>query len=258
MPTYLCHGFRWKRESIIYFTLLHSVDDASPDWIIKPGCSEALLDTILDQHPYVPGGAVAGEPQENESTAPADEQAASGPDAEENDDVSETATGTEEEAEAEPAALRFLEEYNLEDETSWASQHAYVADHVVKVDLSVDIAQEMEDYENKCKDGGQKWFERLRDELYGVGDAAIRWYIVVCDDEERAYDDSEAEDEEGEEEEMATPEPPTSKSEAPNEATTADGPRPGGNLVGKKAAEPKKGLRSGLKGILPLGRRRKE
>ena len=36
MPTYLCHGFRWKRDSIRFLILMNDIDDATPDWVVTP------------------------------------------------------------------------------------------------------------------------------------------------------------------------------------------------------------------------------
>lgn len=82
---------------------------------------------------------------------------------------------------------------------------AYVADHVVPVNTSVSIADEMFRYEARMKrdpnramhgpsdEYGRKvfgssskkagWLEKLRDQLQRG--ESIRWYVVVCGDEER-------------------------------------------------------------------------
>jgi len=82
---------------------------------------------------------------------------------------------------------------------------AYVADYVVRVSTSVSIADEMfryearmkrdpnkamhgssEEYGRKVFGAGSKkagWLEKLRDQLQRG--ESIRWYVVVCGDEER-------------------------------------------------------------------------
>ncbi|KAI0403730.1 hypothetical protein F4802DRAFT_276036 [Xylaria palmicola] len=125
--------------------------------------------------------------------------------------------------------IRLLEEFDPKDETMASAPWAYVADHVVRVDTSVSIADEMFRYEARMKrdpkramhgpsdEYGRKvlggsskkagWLEKLRDQLQRG--ESIRWYVVVCGDEERSnpagYDEDdqllEEEEEEYEEEE---------------------------------------------------------
>ncbi|KAI0908220.1 hypothetical protein F4823DRAFT_512905 [Ustulina deusta] len=101
--------------------------------------------------------------------------------------------------------IRFLEEFDPKDESMASGPWAYVADHVVPVNTSVSIADEMFRYEARMKrdpnramhgpsdEYGRKvfgssskkagWLEKLRDQLQRG--ESIRWYVVVCGDEER-------------------------------------------------------------------------
>jgi hypothetical protein len=103
------------------------------------------------------------------------------------------------------SAIKLLEEFDPKDESVASGPWAYVADHVVRVTTSVSIADEMFRYEarmkrdpNKAMHGpsdeyGRKvfgasskkagWLEKLRDQLQRG--ESIRWYVVVCGDEER-------------------------------------------------------------------------
>lgn len=91
---------------------------------------------------------------------------------------------------------------------------AYVADHVIRVGTSVSVADEMFRYESRMKrdpnramhgpsdEYGRKvvgagskkagWLEKLRDQLQRG--ESIKWYVVVCGDEER-YNPTGFEDE---------------------------------------------------------------
>ncbi|KAI1470321.1 uncharacterized protein F4812DRAFT_260766 [Daldinia caldariorum] len=102
--------------------------------------------------------------------------------------------------------VKFLEEFDPSDLTTASGQWAYVADYVVRIDTSVSITEEINRYEaqmktelympmsgvseetsHKANTFGNKragWFERLRDQLQRK--ESIRWYVVVCGDEERA------------------------------------------------------------------------
>ncbi|KAI1431885.1 hypothetical protein GGR50DRAFT_36034 [Xylaria sp. CBS 124048] len=102
--------------------------------------------------------------------------------------------------------IKLLEEFDPTDESVVSGPWAYVADYVVRVDTSVSIADEMHRYETRMKrdpdkamngpsdEYGRKifgastkktgWLEKLRDQLQRG--ESIRWYVVVCGDEERS------------------------------------------------------------------------
>ncbi|OTB06487.1 hypothetical protein M426DRAFT_318897 [Hypoxylon sp. CI-4A] len=104
------------------------------------------------------------------------------------------------------SVVKFLEEYDPSDLTTVSGPWAYVADYVVRVDTSVSVAEEISRYEARMKTESHKpmsgtsdedgrrvhtlgskkagWFEKLRDQLQRS--ESIRWYIVVCGDEERS------------------------------------------------------------------------
>ncbi|KAL7627750.1 hypothetical protein AAE478_001945 [Parahypoxylon ruwenzoriense] len=109
------------------------------------------------------------------------------------------------------SVVKFLEEFDPSDLTVVSGPWAYVADYVVRIDTSVSVAEEISRYEAQMKTedckpmsgpsdesgrkvntfGGKKagWFEQLRDQLQRS--EAIRWYVVVCGDEERATPEAE-------------------------------------------------------------------
>ncbi|KAI0100890.1 hypothetical protein GGR51DRAFT_341579 [Nemania sp. FL0031] len=112
--------------------------------------------------------------------------------------------------------IKLLEEFDPKDESMASAPWAYVADYVIRVDTSVSIADEMFRYESRMKrnnnramhgpsdEYGRKvfgtsskkagWLEKLRDQLQRG--ESIRWYVVVCGDEER--DNPTGHEEEGE------------------------------------------------------------
>ncbi|KAI5921555.1 hypothetical protein F4810DRAFT_332403 [Camillea tinctor] len=103
------------------------------------------------------------------------------------------------------SAVQLLEEYDPHDESRVSGPWAYVADYAVRIDTSVSVVEEMNRYETQMKaeqnkamggasdetgrrisaTGNKKagWLEKLRDELQRG--ESIRWYVVVCGDEER-------------------------------------------------------------------------
>jgi hypothetical protein len=185
MPTYLCHGFRWQRQSIRIFVGLHDLMDAAPDWILAPATSAAILTHLRKLYPFIPE-------EESEALTPT---------AEVSEDAAAATAKTHPRTlvERQPSPVRLLEEYDPEETQLAMRPHAYVADYVVRVDLGVSVAEEMARYdEAKRKEAaaeGEKvgggeveapWFERL-----SVGMQAfqkpepIEWHVVVCGDEER-------------------------------------------------------------------------
>lgn len=186
MPTYLCHGFRWHRKNIRIFAVLHDIDDAAPEWIIAPASARGIVETMRELYDFVPPPP----PQ------PASNQDAAAPERPVSSSWRRKGGGGEGRS---YGSLSLLEEYEPEDLDTLSAPYAYVADYVVRVDLSLGVAAEMGRYEARMKDGGSMsggasdetgrkrgakgWFERLRDEL--EKEEEIRWYVVVCGDEER-------------------------------------------------------------------------
>lgn len=186
MPTYLCHGFRWQRQSIRIFVGLHDLMDAAPDWILAPATSTAILSHLRELYPFIP------EPDVITPTAEVSEDTA-------------VKTQAKTLVERQPSPVKLLEEYDPEETQLAMRPHAYVADYVVRVDLGVSVAEEMARYEeakrreaeaaaaaaeeDEKEEGAEAeapWFERL-----SVGMQAfqkpepIEWHVVVCGDEER-------------------------------------------------------------------------
>ncbi|KAL2109124.1 hypothetical protein VUR80DRAFT_2958 [Thermomyces stellatus] len=220
MPTYLCHGFRWHRKNIRIFAAQHDIDDAAPEWIIAPASRRGILSTMRELYDFLPPPppGPSSEPEAPPSERPA--------------------PGRRRKGGERYASLALLEEYDPEDLRTLNSPYAYVADHVVRVDLSAGVAAEIAAYEAGMKESGSMsgaasdeygrkkgtkgWFERLRGEL--EAEEEIRWYVVVCGDEKRdAGGGSESEEwegggggsesgdeEDGDEEEDASPIPSAS------------------------------------------------
>ncbi|KAI1386635.1 uncharacterized protein F4822DRAFT_322313 [Hypoxylon trugodes] len=104
------------------------------------------------------------------------------------------------------SVVKFIEEFDPTDLSVVSGPWAYVADYVVRIDTSVSVTEEINRYEARMKthpyksmsgasdEGGRRintignrragWFEKLRDQLQRS--ESIRWYVVVCGDEERA------------------------------------------------------------------------
>lgn len=51
MPVYLVHGFRWPRVKIRHQVILQNIDDASPEYIMAPASSNAIISQLRVQYP---------------------------------------------------------------------------------------------------------------------------------------------------------------------------------------------------------------
>ncbi|KAE8445242.1 hypothetical protein EG329_013614 [Mollisiaceae sp. DMI_Dod_QoI] len=54
MPTYLVHGFRWRRDSIVRLTILQDIEDAAPEWIMAPATSISMLNYFYSMYDFLP------------------------------------------------------------------------------------------------------------------------------------------------------------------------------------------------------------
>ncbi|KAL7921642.1 hypothetical protein ACQKWADRAFT_117739 [Trichoderma austrokoningii] len=212
MPTYLCHGFRWTRRLIRIFVILEDLEDAAPDWIVGRDSSAAILECMSTKFDYLPQRLPQQPPVEEQSEQskqpsepppeeqPPPEQAEEKP-LHQDDDLTVPPSRVPDSEDSvlvnQTSAVKLLEEHDPEETSISARPFAYVADHVIRIDLSADIAEEMAKYDALVKERNEgNWFEKLRDELQAG--AAIGWYVVVNGDEERAvpeYDDDEDGDE---------------------------------------------------------------
>ncbi|KAI1321711.1 hypothetical protein F5Y16DRAFT_65999 [Xylariaceae sp. FL0255] len=275
MPTYLCHGFRWHRQSVRYFIAKHDVEDGATEWIVAPRSQDALLERFYELYDFLPPLTPTQQPPQRHryrrhQYAPSNDSSyvsrTSSSEHRPSEDLkfsnengtktrssskslSRPQTGARDETTQfapvftppllSPLSLnddatnyfndfspiKMLEEFDPKDESRVSGPWAYVADHVIKVSTSVSIADEMFQYEARTKrdpnkamqgpsdeygrkvlGGGSKkagWFEKLRDQLQRG--ESIRWYVVVCGDEERenpsGYDDDDELLEEDEEDE---------------------------------------------------------
>ncbi|KAL2754481.1 hypothetical protein ACRALDRAFT_209852 [Sodiomyces alcalophilus JCM 7366] len=214
MPTYLCHGFRWHRSNIRTFLQEQDLGDATPDSIIASQSFPAIIQSFYSAFDFLPncpaavGDSLARKPtlQQPSDTQPHHITASS-----------PSPQGFEPVPSSPPdqCAIRLLEEYDARGVTSADQPHVFVADHVVRVDLSVSVLQEMALYEERTiqytcghnvmasesrdeydkresepdevtseKSQGEavRWFEKLRVELQP--DEDIGWYVVICRDKE--------------------------------------------------------------------------
>ncbi|TFA99177.1 hypothetical protein CCMA1212_008963 [Trichoderma ghanense] len=204
MPTYLCHGFRWTRRLIRIFVIIEDLDDAAPDWITGRSSSAAILERFGTKFDYLPRRLPQQEAEKPSEPVLApqlkqalqDEKTA----AHQDDDFSVPPSRV---PDAEDSVLvnqfspvKLLEEYDPGETSISARPFAYVADHVIRIDLSANVLEEIAKYETLVKERNEgNWFERLRDELQEG--SPIEWYVVVNGDEERGWpqDDDEEESE---------------------------------------------------------------
>lgn len=206
MPTYLCHGFRWTRRLIRIFVILEDLEDAASDWIVGRDTSAAILECMGTKFDYLPQ-RLAHQPDEElseqskQQSEPQEEQLppeqAEKTFLHQDDDLTVPPSRVPDSEDSvlvnETSVVKLLEEHDPEETHISARPFAYVADHVIRIDLSADVSEEIAKYDALVKERNEgNWFERLRDELQAG--ASIGWYVVVNGDEERAvpeYDDED-------------------------------------------------------------------
>ncbi|KZZ92190.1 hypothetical protein AAL_06400 [Moelleriella libera RCEF 2490] len=206
MPTYLCHGFRWYRRNIRIFVILNDLDECAPDWIVDRTTASFILSQFAESFDFVPrldDEQQQRRPGEEQQPHEREEEG----ELEEETGDSDTSTPTQEkrpplcyddELSMQPSKVppdrdhvlahdwspvKLLEEHD-EQETEHATRpFAYVADHVVRVDLGADVAAEMAKYDESRKKRESTWFEKLREQVQP--EEQSRWYVVVCQDPDR-------------------------------------------------------------------------
>ncbi|OAA68964.1 hypothetical protein ISF_03339 [Cordyceps fumosorosea ARSEF 2679] len=186
MPTYLCHGFRWHRRDLRVFVILNDLEDAAPDWVIGETTATLILDHFTKIFDFLP---VISDDEAEAASYPWNGVHPTAAALHHDDNFSQPPARV-------PVAhdpvlqytwspVKLLEEYDPDETVSPARPYAYVADHVVRVDLGADVLAEMAAYDKASKAGHHDWFATLRDNLQK--DSAIGWYVVVCSDVERDY-----------------------------------------------------------------------
>ncbi|KAK7432661.1 hypothetical protein QQZ08_000870 [Neonectria magnoliae] len=205
MPTYLCHGFRWHRRDIRIFVVLHDLEDAASNWVIGPATSRAILSQLHTSFTFIPEPAAPPAVAPPASSPVAKKPASEPP--HHDDDFTVPPSRVPESKDPvlmhSWSAVKLLEEFDPEDTRLPSRPYAFVADYVVRIDLSANVVDEMAKYRMRKQD---EWFSRLRDEMQKGED--LRWYVVVCGDDLREVpadseddavreDDQESEDESG-------------------------------------------------------------
>ncbi|KAK0715861.1 hypothetical protein B0H67DRAFT_452420, partial [Lasiosphaeris hirsuta] len=213
MPTYLCHGFRWQRRSIRVYVVVQNLDDASPEWIIPGKSSQCILESFYNLFDFLPYCSPSNRGNPSSSIDSDDESyifqatGASGGRSRSQSVAAQSQRSRDEDFKAQDwSVVKVLEEYDPLNLEEVSRPYAYVADYVVRVDLSVSIAEEMRRYEEQARadhnppmtghasdeTGGRRktnkrpgWFEKLRDQLQRGEE--IRWYVVVNGDEVRDW-----------------------------------------------------------------------
>lgn len=169
MPsTYLIRGFRWHRSAIRYHIMMADLDDCSPDWIIGWKTSEFLLKSLSKTYECIPRPLT--EDQIKEQTAGIQTRLPP-----EKDFVLRNQW----------SPIKLLEAYDDKDTTRHCLEYAFVADHVLRVELDVAVQEVMEGFESGKRRQEHAWFETLQAAMQP--DEKIKWYIVVVADEVRGY-----------------------------------------------------------------------
>ncbi|KAK0636924.1 hypothetical protein B0T17DRAFT_464408, partial [Bombardia bombarda] len=230
MPTYLCHGFRWQRRSIRVYVVVQNLDDASPEWIIPVKSAQCILESFYNLFDFLPyrnrsrsRSQSRGRQHRDQTPPPPLPNTRSSPTGGRNGRNGTAGAGghfPDEISAQDWSIVKVLEEYDPLNLDEVSRPYAYVADYVVRVDLSAGIAEEMKRYEDRqqqlqqqtstndneaapmtgatsdetgqrlagkkpSRKAGGGWLEKLRDQLQRGED--ICWYVVVNGDEARDW-----------------------------------------------------------------------
>ncbi|KAM0349014.1 hypothetical protein ACHAPU_003949 [Fusarium lateritium] len=185
MPTYLCHGFRWHRRDIRIFVILNDLEDAAPNWLLAPATSYCVLDQLHAKYDFLPELSPPTTPTQDSFSIAKNNKLKEKFEHVDDDHALPVSRVIEDDDAVlmhSWSPVRLLEEYDVDDMVTACRPYAYVADHVMRIDLSADVAGQMAKYYQKMA-GEDGWIVKLRDELQ-KGEP-VKWYVVVCDDEVR-------------------------------------------------------------------------
>ncbi|KAF5666048.1 nicotinamide mononucleotide permease [Fusarium heterosporum] len=185
MPTYLCHGFRWHRRDIRIFVILNDLEDAAPNWLLAPATSYCVLDQLHAKYDFLPELSPPTTPTQDSFSIATNNKLKEKFDHVDDDHAIPISRVLEDDDAVlmhSWSPVRLLEEYDVDDMVTACRPYAYVADHVIRIDLSADVAGQMAKYYQQMA-GEDGWIVKLRDELQ-KGEP-VKWYVVVCGDEVR-------------------------------------------------------------------------
>ncbi|PSS02288.1 hypothetical protein BD289DRAFT_336194, partial [Coniella lustricola] len=220
MPTYLCHGFRWRRRSIRVYVVIQDLDDAAPEWITTPGSARCFIESFYSLFDFLPDCTLPPTGASSAATLPSPTSHAhhappsppsSQPLLSSLSQLSGAGFGPDSVAAQDWSPVKLLEEYDPSNLDEVSRPHAYVADYITRIDSSCDIFDEIQRYETRVKQDSNPavtgpsaqdrlsnpeknttdhkarsgWLEKLRNQLQV--DADVQWYIVVNGGEDRPW-----------------------------------------------------------------------
>lgn len=238
------------------FVIIEDLDDAAPDWITGRNSSAAILERFGTKFDYLPRRLPQSQAEKPSEQEPMPQQKQATQDekttAHQDDDFSVPPSRVPYSEDSvlvnQFSPVKLLEEYDPEETSISARPFAYVADHVIRIDLSANVLDEIAKYEALVKERDEgNWFERLRDELQEG--SPIEWYVVVNGDEERGWPQDDEEESEGsdltemEDLKVAAEEEDGPRREQPTAASSSQMRSANSQLAPNKASEQTHSLR---------------
>ncbi|CAN8103054.1 unnamed protein product [Discula destructiva] len=183
MPTYLCHGFRWQRRSIVVYIVIQNLDDAAPHWIVKRDSARSLIESFYNLFDFLPACTLpttsGTRPRNRPYSADDDDnasyhtsrssrsqtcshnrsrpQTSDGPSSSEQLHQNGTAAAQQQRPN-DPVLLaqawspvKLLEEYDPANLDEVSRPHAYIADYVARISDSCSIVDEIQRYESRVR-----------------------------------------------------------------------------------------------------------
>lgn len=175
MPAYIVHGFRWHRPAIRIHIILQDLEDAAAEWIIAPDSATCFVESfykLYDFLPPLPPVPRSSIPSPNGTThlnAPERSKSTSTRKSSRTErSTASSLSGHEPTKEGQflrefnaRSPVKLLEQFDPDDLSVVSQPYAYIADYIVDVRLSADIAGEMEAYEKRVHDEAESARRRL-------------------------------------------------------------------------------------------------
>lgn len=161
--------------------MMQDLELCAPDWIIGWTTSEALLKSLHQNFDFIPA------PSELKPAKPTTQHQPDVRPPEPKFVPPQTRTPKEDDfvLRHQWSAIKILEEYDDKETREHCRPYAFIADYVVRVELDVDVNEEMGNMGRMMLEGDHSWFEKLNQQLQP--DESIKWYIVVVTDEVRDF-----------------------------------------------------------------------
>jgi hypothetical protein len=176
MPTYLLHGFKWLRTSIIVHIIQHNLEEAAADWLMAPATSISLLNSFYSTYDFLPPSHSPLSLSSSAESSPARPRTSTKNVKKPTTDLRNGSRSDKPSTLVNPragrvlgremevmegkgrspefnewSAVKLVEQYDVDDLEILSQPYAYVADYMMEIKLGASISEELEKYQAKTK-----------------------------------------------------------------------------------------------------------